>query len=1079
MKRLLGFFLSIFIFSASLIAAHERGSCDSALRSLHLIPSGVDDPAEFAELSNRVKIIQEVAQSLGVSLPPHMLEVAPGSQLMTLASLGRHAVRHWRDGSVVANEAWKAAGVLEFVTPGCPTCRSFYQNTTPLDWQTSIVAHVFGHNDFSAVSMFARVRNADPIAASLDLNDLLNKLYEKHDHDEVSQWYQYLLSLDNLQDLARSTFENPSQFDLKTNSESELTRVVHARDKKDPNKNSYPQSKHPRVATPSVLQFLVHNLPSDIAAWKQEMLAKFEEMSRVTGFYASNKFMNEGWAVTFQEILVRHTPYTEDEHLFNYHDLMVGVAGRRDLGNPYWLGREAWKRVRARFDQQEGIKALSVFEADKAFIAYAHDNIINHMNDFDFLRMALDEHWVHENNAFLYRPAQEHEKVQVNLPPNAPVEQKIVTSTAAEKVVMEIARSLVDRRFQIPRILVKNSDGFGRGVLELEHEMVRDPSWPEDIEGIPLQPMGLGLSMYVMSKIMKKPVSINTVFLEKKDPNAELSDEEASAVEEAVDRFLNGGGWSLSGGKKQGPEYYTQRARLEVNRDGKVSLYEKREVDGKLVEILDQASSNALEALIREYEADLALSVNDDLYRHDRELLVPMVNQVLKAAPSGNPAMLSHAPTASGAVQEYYSLLQKRLAASMAKVFAGKLAATPTASGVKVRAMPIIPQIGFDHSGLKKIMGSARPAPVDSQLSSLKKSDLQDDVSSLPTWALMGIEVGMGKRGADGRKKPGDIFLGQAPGKGNGGESDEEDEGEESDEELEPSNKPGEEGGDPSLVEIPMEVFQEFLMQELELPNLKPKEEGDTFVDDEFFEGGKNAESEHVLYERMMPQILALGTEALKKKGIDPKSVPPQRLLREGFRLMSPQDLVVRDRIIEPAPKAKAVVVMMIDMSGSMEGWALEVTRRFVFNLKLALESKYEGIEFRFVAMDTKTLVFDDLNKFIKTNLGGGTNYTVGFEKSLEVFSDFPADEWDRYYFALGDSQDWGEAKAIPVLNQIIDSIEFTGYVHLDVFPGYESKFRDAVRAALESAEFGAFADVKEGPGAEFVALKQLFGKEK
>lgn len=245
-----------------------------------VIPSGRDSDL-FQTFQKNVKEIlgpNGIAARLGLAVPPHQVEFVPAGELSLLATLGRHAIGHWVDGSQLAQKVYENTGVLEFVTPGCPTCRSFYSDTTSYEHQLSILFHVAGHNDFSVNSTMFRKRNADPIMESLKFYDKVENYYALYGHDEVSRWYQYLESLMYMQDLSRGSFDHPSTFVRPSDAENT------------------PATRMPASPTKSILQAMIENLPAGTPSWKKEMLISFEAMNRVYGAYATTKIMNEGWA---------------------------------------------------------------------------------------------------------------------------------------------------------------------------------------------------------------------------------------------------------------------------------------------------------------------------------------------------------------------------------------------------------------------------------------------------------------------------------------------------------------------------------------------------------------------------------------------------------------------------------------------------------------------------------------------------------------------------------------------------------------------------------------------------------------
>ncbi len=189
----------------------------------------------------------------------------------------------------------------------------------------------------------------------------MEDLYIKEDFDEVALWYQYLRTFDHAQDLALATFQKPEAL-VKTPEE-------------------FVKGKHPDLPTRHELQFLVANLAADTPRWKKQMAALHEQVVRNYGGVVPTKIMNEGWATFLQEFMTPHLPWTSDHHLVEYAKLRSAVAYPQ-LSNPYWLGREAWRRVYQRFRSEQGLDRMAVsFDADKAFVAHAQELIEQH-DDF-------------------------------------------------------------------------------------------------------------------------------------------------------------------------------------------------------------------------------------------------------------------------------------------------------------------------------------------------------------------------------------------------------------------------------------------------------------------------------------------------------------------------------------------------------------------------------------------------------------------------------------------------------------------------------------------------------------------------
>jgi uncharacterized sporulation protein YeaH/YhbH (DUF444 family)/spore cortex formation protein SpoVR/YcgB (stage V sporulation) len=1005
-----------------------------------IIPSGRDHDVmpEYKKAADIIFGKNGIAEQLGLALPPHTIEFVPSSELATLASLGRHAVPHWNDGSVIATQAQGAAGVLEFVTPGCPTCRSFYSDTTSPEHQISIMMHVAGHNDFSVHSKYARVRNADPTADSLRLAELLEKLYKEYDHDDVSNWYHHLLTLSGAQDMARGTFEHPDTFVQNPYRKSEK-RIAHSQSELE--NNVYGNPIHPKHPSPSLLQAYVSNLPQGTPQWKKDVAVLFEKMFRVYGYYTSTKTMNEGWATFMQELIAIHSPWTSSHYSIEFADLLSGVAVPR-INNPYWLGREAWRNIYRNFKNDLKNRDLKPMERDRKFVEYAH-KLIQQMDDYDFLRFALDEAWVFKYKLYLSRKA-DWQEWDHSLPrPNDPklTQQRLILSRDPKRVVDVIARNVGDRTLQIPRVMIKDFNGYGRGVVVLEHDVVNN---------VPLKRTTMLQSLYVHAQIMQKPVSMITV---------KSSTWEDGALVQPAFRF-----WPFPF-PPQNPTIEIKPIRIEVNPRGEVQAWDQ--VNGK--DYLPSPLTPKFQEYVDAFKDDWAMSVNPDLLDTAMKQVFGQQTQtaVANVGHHSVQSALSHAPTAARALLEYSSMVQRRMMLTLENMLNGKLKIKKRANFVRLRVLPLVPEFELDRKVMKALKSQMAPAPVEvtnvsgPQLNKIPATDENSDLGS-------------------GDGKEGDKYWGPGDEEGQG-------EGEGEDGEGEDGQTPGgEDGGkgeeqDPSEIDIPIELYGELLSHYIELPNLRPKSGFDELTED-VREGGIQRPFGNELWARIVPKALALGQMALKKKGIDPNTVDKRRILQEGFRLIQPADYVVSDRDVTVIPEINAVVAIWMDMTGSMWGLPTQMAREFLFNLKAILKARYKKVEFRYVGFSDAAKEFEE-DKFFNSFFGGGTNYFTGINKTKEILDTYSPAKWDKFSVGFGDAEDGVDTtKAIEKYKELLATTQYSVFVQSKVYPsqmGNPAFVEPVKQIAADPANFFGYGELLPGKGAAIEMIKKLFGKRK
>ncbi len=102
-----------------------------------------------------------------------------------------------------------------------------------------------------------------------------------------------------------------------------------------------------------------------------------------------------------------------------------------------------------------------------------------------------------------------------------------------------------------------------------------------------------------------------------------------------------------------------------------------------------------------------------------------------------------------------------------------------------------------------------------------------------------------------------------------------------------------------------------------------------------------------------------------------------------------------------------AVIISMMDVSGSMTEHKKWLVRMCLFWIKRYLERIYDGLEFVFIIHDTRAQVVDE-ELFFATTTGGGTYISSAYEKAMDVITErYPATEWNLYPFYFSDGENW------------------------------------------------------------------------
>ena len=122
-------------------------------------------------------------------------------------------------------------------------------------------------------------------------------------------------------------------------------------------------------------------------------------------------------------------------------------------------------------------------------------------------------------------------------------------------------------------------------------------------------------------------------------------------------------------------------------------------------------------------------------------------------------------------------------------------------------------------------------------------------------------------------------------------------------------------------------------------------------------------------------------------------------------------------------PQANAVVIYMMDVSGSMTDEQKQIVRTEAFWIDTWLASRqYGGIEKRYIIHDAAAKEVDE-QTFYHTRESGGTRISSAYKVCAALIEkDFPVSDWNIYCFQFSDGDNWGEdnQSALSVLEEKI-----------------------------------------------------------
>ncbi len=263
--------------------------------------------------------------------------------------------------------------------------------------------------------------------------------------------------------------------------------------------------------------------------------------------------------------------------------------------------------------------------------------------------------------------------------------------------------------------------------------------------------------------------------------------------------------------------------------------------------------------------------------------------------------------------------------------------------------------------------------------------------------------------------------------------------------------KPGEEPGEDYLeTEIDIAELIEMMLTDLGLPNLRKKEVLETVVNrgwkpDSLEKHGvrprldkKRTVKEAIKRTEALVQALieitgkgedqcraaleaAGGDAARAREMIEAGVVQNGAALTEGAFSLESSDLRYRTITEDTEFHSNAVVLAMMDVSGSMGSMKKYLARSFYFWMTSFLKTIYKRVEIRFIAHTTDAKLVDE-EEFFHRGESGGTACYSAYELATELIDrEYPTRKWNVYPFHFSDGEDWDVSRTIKSLEKMLD----------------------------------------------------------
>lgn len=284
--------------------------------------------------------------------------------------------------------------------------------------------------------------------------------------------------------------------------------------------------------------------------------------------------------------------------------------------------------------------------------------------------------------------------------------------------------------------------------------------------------------------------------------------------------------------------------------------------------------------------------------------------------------------------------------------------------------------------------------------------------------------------------------------------------------------KAGEGAGEHEIeLDITLEELAQILQEELALPNIQPRGKKRIYTEFLRYHGLRRVGPDSLLrftpsYLKALERQLASGTYNFEK--------PIITITHDDKRYRSWQT--------QSKPESDAVIVYMMDVSGSMSEEHKTIARKVSFWTDLFLRRQYKGLQSVYIIHDYEAQEVDE-KTFFHTTTSGGTRIASAYDLASRIVEKrFSPVEWNVYCFHYSDGENGGDnAAELKILREsLVPQSNMFCYAQIDLLPGWYSSYHSKFGGgSYPEGEF--LEDMKEfilENRYENVAVYQLKGED-
>jgi uncharacterized sporulation protein YeaH/YhbH (DUF444 family) len=281
----------------------------------------------------------------------------------------------------------------------------------------------------------------------------------------------------------------------------------------------------------------------------------------------------------------------------------------------------------------------------------------------------------------------------------------------------------------------------------------------------------------------------------------------------------------------------------------------------------------------------------------------------------------------------------------------------------------------------------------------------------------------------------------------------------------------GNQPGDHVLeAEVTLDELAAIMGEDLELPRIQPR-------------GKETIETVKERYTGVRP----VGPESLRHFKRTFKRALKRSISMGNYDPDNPVVIPVRDDMryrawrIDTQPHSNAVIIYMMDVSGSMGDEQKEIVRIESFWIDTWLRSQYEGIESVYIIHDATARQVDQ-DTFFRTRESGGTMISSAYKLCQEIIdADYAPSDWNIYPFHFSDGDNWSvddTEECLRILKDgVLPQVNLFGYGQVES-PYGSGQFIKDLREAFGDEDNVILSEIPNRD-AIYSSIKDFLGKGK